>query len=283
MRIVEKSGCFYLQGVQYFDLARTLDCGQSFRWQLCDDGFWEGVVSRHFCRIRQEKTVLIFTHTDRSSILHFWVPYFSLDEDYSVLCRDFCSDPALARAIRFGWGIRLLRQDPWETLCTFIISQNNHIPRIRGIVGRLCDQFGRPMPRGPAAFPGPEQLAGLCVEDLAPLRCGFRAKYLLDAAQKAVSGVIDFSQLYKMSADNARQTLCGIYGVGPKVADCVLLYGLHKTEIIPMDVWMKRVMATLYPAGLPEKFAPYGGIAQQFLFHYARHHATEVQSPASLA
>lgn len=281
MRIVEKDCCLHLQGVRYFNLARTLDCGQSFRWRLCEDGFWEGVASGRFCRVRQEKTVLIFAHTNRQEILDFWIPYFCLDEDYAALCRDFRSDPALARAMRFAPGIRLLRQEPWETLCTFIISQNNHIPRIRGIVGRLCDLFGSPTLQGPSAFPEPEQLAGLSTEDLAPLRCGFRAKYLLDAAQKAAFGAIDFTRLSQMRTADARQALCSIYGVGPKVADCVLLYGLHKTEVIPMDVWMKRVMSALYPMGLPDKFAPYGGIAQQFLFHYARHHAFDLRPPVS--
>lgn len=276
MRIVEKDGCFLLQGVHCFHLAHTLECGQSFRWQPGEDGFWEGVAAGRFCRVRQEKTVLIFTHTTRQEILSFWIPYFCLDEDYAALCRDFRSDPALARAMRFAPGIRLLRQEPWETLCTFIISQNNHIPRIRGIVGRLCDLFGPRTAQGQAAFPGPEKLAGLQMEDLAPLRCGFRAKYLLDAAQKIFCGAIDFARLSQLPVPEARQTLCGICGVGPKVADCVLLYGLHKTQVIPMDVWMKRVMAAQYPSGLPEKFAPYGGIAQQYLFHYARHHAAKL-------
>ncbi len=277
MRIIEKNGCFMLQGVSSFDLARTLDCGQCFRWQICSDGFWEGISSGHFCRVRQDRTVLTFTHTDRQTISQFWIPYFTLDEDYTALCQNFCSDPILSKAIHFAPGIRLLRQDPWETLCSFIISQNNNIPRIRGIIGRLCDLLGSRTQQGIPTFPGPDRFSGLCPEDLAPLRCGFRAKYLLDAAQKVVSGTVDLTSLCQLRTDKVRQILCGIYGVGPKVADCVLLYGFHRTEVIPMDVWMKRVMVTLYPSGLPQDFIPYGGIAQQFLFHYARHHADELR------
>ena len=132
MRMVEKNGQILLQGVSCFDLGRTLDCGQCFRWKRCPDGFWEGVCCGTFCRrygdrfqlcrVRQERTVLIFTHTSRRLIRDFWIPYFGLDEDYTTLCRNFCTDPVLCRAVRFAPGIRLLRQDPWETLCSFIIS-----------------------------------------------------------------------------------------------------------------------------------------------------------------
>lgn len=283
MRIIEKNNQILLQGVSFFDLGRTLDCGQCFRWNLCSDGFWEGVAAGHFCRVRQERTVLIFTHTDRQCVREFWIPYFGLDEDYDALCRHFSSDPVLCRAVRFAPGIRLLRQDPWETLCSFIFSQNNNIPRIRGIIERFCCLFGNPLENSPPSFPTPERLALCTTEDLAPLRSGFRAKYLLDAAQKVSSGAVDLKSVGHMDADSARRVLTGICGVGPKVADCVLLYGFHRTEVVPMDVWMKRVLSTLYPDGFPHPFAPYMGIAQQYLFHYARCHAADFRQPTGQA
>ena len=272
MRIIEKNGQIFLQGVVCFDLERTLDCGQCFRWKLCPDGFWEGIGSGNFCRIKQERTVLTFTHTSRQLIRDFLIPYFGLDEDYAALCQDFCSDPILRQAVRFAPGIRLLRQDPWETLCSFIISQNNNIPRIRGIIDRLCSLLGDSSGALPA-FPSPDGLARCSIEDLASLRSGFRAKYLLDAAQKVSSGFVDLKNIATRDVDSARRILTSICGVGPKVADCVLLYGYHKTQVVPMDVWMKRVLAILYPDGFPKQFTPWMGIAQQYLFHYARCHA----------
>lgn len=280
MRMVEKNGQILLQGVSCFDLGRTLDCGQCFRWKRCPDGFWEGVCCGTFCRVRQERTVLIFTHTSRRLIRDFWIPYFGLDEDYTTLCRNFCTDPVLCRAVRFAPGIRLLRQDPWETLCSFIISQNNNIPRIRSIIERFCSLLGDPMEKGPPAFPTPERLSSCTIEDLAPLRSGFRARYLLDAAQKVSSGAVNLKTVDTLDSDNARRVLTSICGVGPKVADCVLLYGFHKTEVVPMDVWMKRVLAVLYPDGFPQRLSPWMGIAQQFLFHYARHHAADLRQPS---
>ena len=136
------------------------------------------------------------------------------------------------------------------------------------------------MEKGPPAFPTPERLSSCTVEDLAPLRSGFRARYLLDAAQKVSSGAVNLKTVDTLDSDNARRVLTSICGVGPKVADCVLLYGFHKTEVVPMDVWMKRVLAVLYPDGFPQRLSPWMGIAQQFLFHYARHHAADLRQPS---
>ena len=277
MRIVEKDGAFHLQGVTCFDLALTLDCGQCFRWEECSDGFWQGMVLGRFCRVCQKKSTLIFTHTDRKTIRRFWIPYFGLDEDYSALCQRFCTDAVLKKAVDFAPGIRVLRQDPWETLCSFIISQNNNIPRIRGIIGRMCDLLGEDVGAPMAAFPTPQRLAACTLEDLAPLRAGFRARYLIDAAQKAASGQTDLKRLSALPTDEARRQLMQICGVGTKVADCVLLYSCGKDEVVPMDVWMKRVLAVYYPEGFPAHLADRLGIAQQYLFHYARHHGQEVK------
>lgn len=278
MRIVSvNKDQWLLQGVSCFDLGRTLDCGQCFRWRFCPDGFWEGVASGHFCRIRQEKQGILFTHTTKEQIRGFWIPYFSLDRDYESLCQTFSLDSVLGQAIAFSPGIRLLRQEPWEALCTFILSQNNNIPRIKGIVERLCLSFGEvsdfPLP----AFPTPQRLASCSLQDLDALRSGFRAKYLLDAAQKVASGLVDLAAITKMDALGGREALMAIHGVGPKVADCVLLYGYGKNEVIPMDVWMKRVLAQLYPQGFPAQLEEDFGIAQQYLFHYARHHKQDFE------
>ena len=159
----------------------------------------------------------------------------------------------------------------WETLCSFIISQNNNIKRIKGIIERLCRLFGQPIgDSGFFSFPTPETLAAATAEHLAPLRCGFRARYLIDAAQKVCYGQVRLDAIPSMPMEEARRELMQICGVGPKVADCVLLFGFHRLECCPMDVWMKRVFAVLYPNGLPDCARDFAGIAQQYLFHYAR-------------
>lgn len=163
-----------------------------------------------------------------------------------------------------------MRQEPWEALCSFIISQNNNIKRIKGIVERLCQSFGEPIADGVYNFPSYEVLARLSETDLAPLRCGFRARYIIDASRKVSSGEVNLERLKTCPIDEARQELIKITGVGAKVAECALLYGCGRIEGFPMDVWMKRAMTALFPDGLPECALPYAGIAQQYIFHYVR-------------
>ena len=253
------------------DLAATLDCGQAFRWQAGPHG-WQGIVENRAVTARMEGDTLILegaSETDRD----FWVHYFALDMDYPALLAKFSSgNKRLAECVRHKPGIRVLRQPFFETLCTFIISQNNNIKRIRGIVETLCNTWGEPLPGGRSSFPGPEVLASLTEEDLQPLRSGFRAKYILDAARKTASGEVDLDHVASLPTEEAAAELCRIRGVGIKVAHCALLYGFHRIECLPVDVWMKRVMSTMYPQGLPEELLPYAGIAQQYLFHYSRSH-----------
>lgn len=221
--------------------------------------------------MREEPDRLVF-FTDAETFSSVWEGYFDLDRDYAGIRRELCQTwEKLRKAAAFAPGIRILRQDPWEALCSFILSQNNHIPRIKGIIQRLCGQFGPPGEDGPG-FPSPQRLAGLSLEDLAPLRSGFRAKYLLSAARLVTEGAVDLQALQTLPLPQARLCLQQIAGVGPKVAECVLLYGLHRLEAFPLDVWMKRVMQVWFPQGKPEDFGPYAGIAQQYLFHYSRHH-----------
>lgn len=250
-----------------FSLRDTLNCGQCFRWEEQPDGSFRGIVDGREVTVLQQGDEVIFPHIAEEESA-FWRDYFDLDTDYCSLREIFSADPTLKLACEKAGGIRLLRQDPWEALCSFIISQNNNIPRIKGIIGRLCEQFGEPVDGG-FAFPGPEALAGRTVEDLAPLRAGFRAKYILDAARKAASGVLDLAALSEMPLDEARALLMTIHGVGPKVAECALLYGFHRLDAFPVDTWIRKALARYYPDGFPA-FAEPKGVAQQFLFHYIR-------------
>ncbi len=256
-----------------FDLEQSFNCGQCFRWTKQENGVFSGIAFGKYCAVSEDldRGLLVFHNVSPEELETVWAPYFDLDTDYGAIRRELCRlDPVMAEAAAFAPGIRILRQEPWETLCSFIISQNNNIPRIRGIIDRLCQQFGRPLPRGGFAFPTPERMAGLTAEDLAPLRCGFRAKYLCSAAQLVTKGAVPLERIAAMPLEEARQTLMRIQGVGPKVAECVLLYGFHRMECFPMDVWMKRVMGRLFPGKDSAFFGAQAGVAQQYLFYYSR-------------
>lgn len=251
-----------------FSLADTLDCGQAFRWKQIGENTFSGIHQGHSLTVSQQGDRIRFDGVTEEEFSYIWAVYFDLDTDYDSMKAVFSADPVLKEACGFCGGIRLLRQDPWEALCSFIISQNNNIPRIKGIIDRLCRQFGEPCGED-FAFPSPERLAACSLEDLAPLRAGFRAKYILDAAQKVEDGMVDLTEIPALPMAEARETLMQIKGVGVKVAECALLYGFHRLDAFPVDTWIRKALAEYYPDGFPA-FAEPRGVAQQYLFHYIR-------------
>lgn len=259
-------------GLTDFELKDTLMCGQCFRFEENADGSFTGVAfEKEITLSKWGDTLNLFTNEE--DFLSVWKSYFDLELDYSRIKEDLSKiHPTLGEAARFAPGIRILRQEPFEALISFIISQNNNIKRISGIVERLCTLCGKEIGEGVYAFPTVDALAKMSAEDLAPIRAGFRARYIVDAAQKVKSGEVDLAGLENLSYDEAKAELMKITGVGVKVADCVLLYGLHRLEGFPMDVWMKRAMAALFPGIDGSAFGKYAGIAQQYIFHYARLH-----------
>lgn len=251
------------------DLRLSLDCGQAFSWEENKDGFMCGVIGGSVIRVKQEGDFLIFRKNTKSEA-ELFLDYVDAFSDYEKICGEISRDETIKKAVESCPGIRILRQEPFETLISFIISQNNNIPRIKGIVKRLREGFGEALSEGFYAFPSAKSLAVLNVDDLAPLRAGFRAKYIIDAAQKCAGGEISFEEIEKAELDDARDILMKIKGVGPKVADCTLLYGFHKTDALPKDVWVKKILKKYYPNGLPDCIKGVSGIAQQYLFHYER-------------
>ena len=258
-----------LQGIKNFNLAQILDCGQCFRW-AGEGGEYTGIAHGRQLRLEMAGDSLTLKDTTLEEFEYIWKDYFDLNRDYSQIRQLYATDASLAMAVEFSPGLRVMRQDPWETLVTFILSQNSNIPRIKKMVAALCRLFGQALPCGGHAFPAPEALAALEPEALAEVKTGYRAPYILDAARQVTEGRIDLAALKSWPAGEIHKALLQIHGVGPKVADCVLLYGFGKVESYPMDVWMKRVMADMYPSGFPEALKPTAGIAQQYLFHYAR-------------
>jgi N-glycosylase/DNA lyase len=232
----------YFLKLPNIDLQTTFNCGQCFRQPV---------------NVTQAKDGVILHNVEKSDI-PYWERYFCADEDYPALIARFSADPTLRKACEFSPGIRVLRQEPFEALISFIISQNNNIKRITGIINRLCTD---------ERFPAAEALAE---RNLSGLGLGYRERYVIDAAKKVKSGEISLDEIDKMDYNSAKEELLKIVGVGEKVADCVLLFGFHKTEAFPRDVWIKRVLSEFYPDGLPECISGVEGIAQQFLFHYIR-------------
>lgn len=265
---------FYIN-TSHFQLEKTLFCGQAFRFTRSreEKNVYLGIAGNRVIKLRQEKDGVSFLNI-KDSDLPFWKEYFDTETDYAALTERFSEDDTLKKACGFAYGIRVLKQEPFETLISFIISQNNNIARISGIISRLCEQFGKILPQGGGenlyGFPTAERLAALSAEELAPARAGFRARYIIDAAVKVRDKLIDLDSLYEMNACNAKNELMKIKGVGDKVADCVLLFAYRKTEAVPKDVWIKRVLAEYYPGGFPECVGNDAGIAQQYLFEYIR-------------
>lgn len=275
-QIIQTNGNIVLSDIRNFDLRNTLDSGQSFRWKELAENKWSAIAHSRLIEIEILGKDLIIYSTTREEFESVWQQYFAFATDYEELFSLFGQNEVMGQAIAFAPGIRVLKQDPFETLISFILSQNNNVKRIKGLVERLCENFGSKIGDS-YAFPTLAQMQGVSVEDMSPVRSGFRAKYIVDAVNKLASGEIILDNLYSMTTEEARQELMKIYGVGKKVADCVLLYGFARTECIPEDVWMKRVMAQYFPQGMPESLYKYGGIAQQTLFHYARNCAGAVE------
>ncbi len=256
---------------EYFDIKQTFECGQCFRWKETPEGGFTGIAGKRELTVTQDegKVTLKYISDDDTA---FWEDYFDLNTDYGAFIERFSADETLKKATKCSSGIRILKQEPFETLLSFIISQNNNIPRISGIIGRLCENFGEKLPGGGYAFPEAKALKGITEEDLAPLRAGFRAKYIRDAVEKVNGGEVCFEEINSLNLIEAREKLKLIKGVGDKVADCVLLFAFHKLDAFPKDVWVKRIMSEFYPEGLPECVKGAEGIAQQYLFHYVRNH-----------
>lgn len=254
-----------------FNIQHTFDCGQCFRFFPDGDGYL-GVAYDKPIRLNSTANgVLIYT--DEREFEETWKLFLDLDTDYDVIGKSLPDDEFTKAAIEFGKGLRILRQEPWEALCSFIISQCNNIPRIQSIIDRLCRLFGDEIiwqGKTLYTFPSAKKISHLTVEDLEPLRCGYRSPYIINAAKAVASGELSFKQLDNMDTIAARKRIMELDGVGPKVADCFLLFGMHKLDAFPVDTWMKK--AALYYGGKfdPSLFGRYAGIAQQYIFYYAR-------------
>lgn len=258
--------------VAQMDIAKTFDCGQCFRFNRQDDGSYLGTAFGRTVKLWQENERVYIDAPECD--LTIWHSFFDLELDYAAITEGFYHGEYMEKCIDFGRGIRILRQDKWEALCSFIISQCNNIPRIKGIVEALCKNFGEPIDylgQVHYSFPTAERIARLDESELAIIRSGYRANYISCAARAVCSGEINFDELDIMDHKTALKAVLGIRGVGVKVANCFILFGLHKMEAFPIDVWMKKALKENFEAGFDHRvFGDYAGLAQQYIFYYAR-------------
>lgn len=275
-----------IENVKDFQLDHIFDCGQCFRWQRQEDGSYIGTAMDKIVKMSLEADTLTIDNCSQEDFENIWKSYLDMDTDYGEIKKILTrNDGVLKKAAKYGYGIRILKQDFWETMVSFIISQNNNIPRIKGCIEALCCQFGKKIGEYEGkeyfAMPEPEDLAKLEPEDLASVRLGYRGPYLIKMAKQILEqGGAEAVKKRLVASEEPIQELQEFCGVGPKVASCISLFGLARTEAFPIDVWMRRVMNRLYDIEernvkamdtyAKEHFGEYGGIAQQYLFYYIR-------------
>lgn len=281
--IIEEKDRVIVNDVKDFNAVHIFECGQCFRWLREKDGSHTGVVKGRVANISFDDGTLIINNSTGEDFRSIWFDYLDLGTDYSKIKAHLSKDDIMKEAMDFGYGIRLLRQDIWETLISFIISANNMIPRIMKTVAAISKVYGDEVQyKGQTyyTFPQVEKLADSAVEELEFCKGGFRCKYIVNTSRMISEGAVRLSAIKDMPTDMARSELTKFPGVGNKVADCTLLYSGTKQDVFPTDVWVKRVMEVLYfkrEASFKEiqefaanYFGEFAGIAQQYLFYYAR-------------
>lgn len=264
-----------------FDVMKITNSGQCFRMNELEDGSFEVVHNKHYLNITPvgyDETTGLFSmefDCDEAELDSVWKPYFDMETDYELMVSMVDEDDLfLSKAVDYGRGIRILNQDPWEMLISFIISQRKSIPAIKTSIERLSAMCGEVLKTKHGlryAFPEPEKIAGLAEEQLKECGLGYRASYIAEAAKRVASGEFDVYGINKLPDEELRESLMSLKGVGKKVADCVMLFGYRRLDSFPVDVWIKRALDEKYPTGFPfEKYSGYGGIMQQYIFFYMR-------------
>ncbi|MFB3887920.1 MAG: DNA-3-methyladenine glycosylase [Candidatus Bathyarchaeia archaeon] len=277
-----------------FNLEATVCCGQVFRWEKVGD-WWYGVCRDRVFKVRQTRSRLEYANVDEAFVKR----YFSLDVDFQAISGSINKDEHIAKALKAFWGLRLIRQDPWECLISYICAAYKSIPAIRHMLNNLARKFGERTTldgMGFYTFPEPGMLAAASEKDLAECGLGYRAKYVSATSRRIAKDDFNLEGIRRMPYMEAKKGLCEFPGVGPKVADCVLLFSLDKLEAFPVDVWMRRVILNHYADKLPvdsvqrlseretlsnadyerlnswgrKYFGEYAGYAQEYLYHYER-------------
>lgn len=281
---------YILENATSFEPKHIFECGQCFRWDEQPDGSYTGIVKDNVINVKKVDNSIVFKSLGADNLEKLATDYFDLNRDYEEI-KDTLSkiDEYLANSIKYGSGIRILNQDLWETIISFIISANNNIPRIKGIINRISQKYGNEINwegRSYYTFPTPENLAKATVEELRGLGLGFRDVRVYETTHKILEKQVDLEKMHEeKDTQKVRDELLSLSGVGPKVADCILLFStLKRFDVFPIDVWVRRVMNELYIKNedetkvnkreierlAKEKYGNLEGIAQQYLFYWKR-------------
>lgn len=281
---------YMLKNIDSFELKDIFECGQCFRWNKEDDESYTGVFGRNVLNVKKEENQIMFQGICEENIEKTVQNYFDLNRNYKEIKQKLSMiDENMQMSIQYGKGIRILNQDLWETIISFIISANNNIPRIKGIIERICEKYGKEIiwkNKKYYTFPTVEELKNVSVEDYRKLGLGFRDIRLYETTQMILNKEVDLEKMQKNpNTYEVREQLLKLSGVGPKVADCILLFSdLKRFEVFPIDVWVRRVMNDLYIKNedetkvskkqieniAQEKFGKLAGLAQQYLFYWRR-------------
>ncbi|WP_250278677.1 DNA-3-methyladenine glycosylase family protein [[Clostridium] colinum] len=280
MKYIEENGKIIMTDFESFNIEEILECGQCFRFEKIENMHYTIIANRKVLNIRQIDNKVEFYPCTKDDFEKIWINYFDLQTDYNKIKKQLENDEIVKKAIEYADGIRILNQDSFECLISFIISQNNRIPMIKQVIKNISEKYGE-KEGDYYIFPTIEQLKKATPEELKLCKTGFRDKYILDAIQNIENGVVKLEELYNIPSQDAKNELLKIKGVGTKVADCVLLFSLKKNDVFPTDVWVKRVMEYFYfdekdtsiqkiHNFAKEKWGDLAGYAQQYLFYYAR-------------
>ena len=295
---------YIIKNVDSFEPKHIFECGQCFRWNLEKDGSYTGVVGNNVINVKKEYNDITIKGTFNDNIKDVCNRYFDLNTDYLKIKNELSKiDDNLKTSVNYGEGIRILKQDVWETIISFIISANNNIPRIKEIIERLSQKYGKELSWNGNkyyTFPTIEELSKASVKELRELGLGFRDVRVFETTRIIANKIVDIEELEEMEdVEKLRIQLLRLPGVVPKVADCIMLFSMKKFEVFPIDVWVKRVMKELYNEQIEkvkindknhfrypknskenqkilefanQKFGKIAGLAQQYLFYYRREH-----------
>ena len=280
---------YILEKQESFNLEHIFECGQCFRWNANEDGSYTGVIKNAVINVKKNEDKIVFSGSCKNDLKEVVTEYFDLNKNYTEIKEKLAQiDDCMKNSIEFGEGIRILHQDFWECIISFIISANNNIPRIKKIIERISREYGDEIEfegKKYYTFPRPEQLAKATIQDLRNLGLGFRDKRVYTTTQMILNKEFDIEKLQNLDdTEQIREELLKLDGVGPKVADCIMLFSLKRFDVFPIDVWVRRVMNELYIHNedeekvskkmlnklAEEKFLGMAGIAQQYLFYWKR-------------
>lgn len=300
----ENDNSVVIKGVKNFNIKQVLECGQCFRWERITDNNYIVVAKRRVIEVIQNDDEVIIENTNMEDLNNIWIDYFDLNRDYSSIKEELSKDELLKKSVEFGYGIRILNQDPFEMLISFIISARNSIPSIKKTVNKISEKWGDEIEyKGKTyyAFPTPKQLKDATLEEIQDTGASFRSKYIIstiknvnDAIEAKSNGKLtddlikyDLEHIKSLSSNECHIALQNFMGVGAKVADCIMLFSMGKHSAFPVDVWVKRAMIHFYLApdvSLAkirvfgrEKFGELSGMAQQYLFYYARENSIKIE------